>query len=81
MLNTPAPALQLPLSHPVLGRELLIATPALIEAVHRASKKVHVWTIDDSETMARLVDAGVDGIFTDRIDLLKDVLLERGLWT
>ncbi len=81
VLNTPAPALQLPLSHPVLGRELLIATPALIEAVHRASKKVHVWTIDDSETMARLVDAGVDGIFTDRIDLLKDVLLERGLWT
>ncbi len=81
VLNTPAPVLQLPLSHPMLGRELIIVTPALIEAVHRASKKVHVWTVDDSETMTRLVEAGVDGIFTDRIDLLKDVLVEHGLWT
>jgi glycerophosphoryl diester phosphodiesterase len=81
MLNTPAPVLQLPLSYPVLGREVTVLTPALIAAVHGAGKKVHIWTIDDSETMSRLVDAGVDGIFTDRIDSLKDVLVERGLWT
>jgi glycerophosphoryl diester phosphodiesterase len=31
--------------------------------------------------MERLIDIGVDGIFTDRIDTLKDVLVERGLWT
>jgi glycerophosphoryl diester phosphodiesterase len=31
--------------------------------------------------MERLIDAGVDGIFTDRIEVLKEVLLERGLWT
>ena len=81
VLNTPAPVLQLPLSYPVLGRELTVLTPALIAAVHHAHKKVHVWTIDDSETIVRLIDAGVDGIFTDRIDLLKDVLVERGLWS
>ena len=81
MLNTPAPALQIPLSYTVLGRELTVLTPALIAAAHRANKKVHVWTIDDSESMVRLIEAGVDGIFTDRIDLLKDVLVERGLWT
>jgi len=81
VLNTPAPALQIPLSYPVLGRKLTVLTPALIAAVHRANKKVHIWTIDDSEIMMRLIDAGADGIFTDRIDLLKDVLVERGLWT
>jgi glycerophosphoryl diester phosphodiesterase len=27
-----------------------------------------------------LIDVGVDGIFTDRIDTLKDVLQQRGLW-
>jgi glycerophosphoryl diester phosphodiesterase len=31
--------------------------------------------------MERLIDTGVDGIFTDRIDTLKDVLIRRGLWT
>jgi glycerophosphoryl diester phosphodiesterase len=31
--------------------------------------------------MERLIDTGVDGIFTDRIDTLKEVLVGRGLWT
>jgi glycerophosphoryl diester phosphodiesterase len=63
------------------GRQLTVLTPALLEAAHRAGKKVQIWTVDDSETMERLIDTGVDGIFTDRIDTLKDVLIRRGLWT
>ena len=78
-LNTPAPVLQIPLSISVVGRKLSVLTPALIEAAHRAGK-VHIWTVDDSEIMERLIDAGVDGIFTDRVDTLKDVLVRRGLW-
>jgi glycerophosphoryl diester phosphodiesterase len=31
--------------------------------------------------MERLIDLGVDGIFTDRIDTLKIVLEQRGLWS
>ena len=31
--------------------------------------------------LRELIDAGVDGIFTDRIDTLKDVLIRRELWT
>jgi len=68
------------MSLPIQGRRLTVLTPALIEAVHRAGKKVQIWTVDDSETMERLIDTGVDGIFTDRIDTLKEVLVNRGLW-
>jgi glycerophosphoryl diester phosphodiesterase len=79
-LNTSAPVLQIPMSLPIQGRRLTVLTPALIQAVHRAGKKVQIWTVDDSETMERLLDTGVDGIFTDRIDTLKEVLVKRGLW-
>jgi glycerophosphoryl diester phosphodiesterase len=81
LLNTPAPALQMPRDSLVLGRSRRVLTPALVKAVHRAGKQVHVWTIDDAVVMEELIDAGVDGIFTDRIDTLKAVLEQRGLWT
>jgi glycerophosphoryl diester phosphodiesterase len=42
--------------------------------------QVHVWTIDDADEMRRLLDIGVDGIMTDRLAVLKDVLAERGQW-
>jgi glycerophosphoryl diester phosphodiesterase len=80
-LDTPAPVLQMPISVPILGGELTVLTSALVDAAHRVGKKVQIWTVDDSETMERLIDAGVDGIFTDRVDTLKDVLIRRGLWT
>jgi glycerophosphoryl diester phosphodiesterase len=41
---------------------------------------VHVWTIDDEGEMRDLLDRGVDGLFTDRTDILKAVLVERGQW-
>jgi glycerophosphoryl diester phosphodiesterase len=41
---------------------------------------VHVWTIDDRDEIEEMLDLGVDGIFTDRTDVLRDVLVERGLW-
>ena len=41
---------------------------------------MHVWTVDDPEEMRDLLDRGVDGLFTDRTDLLKQVLVERGQW-
>ena len=79
-LNTAAPALQIPAAVRVRGRLTPVLTPELLRAAHRCGKQVHIWTVDDSETMVRLIDSGVDGIFTDRIDTLKTVLTERGLW-
>lgn len=69
-------ALQIPYRH---GR-LTVASKWLIRKAHRAGKQVHVWTIDDPAEMNALIDAGVDGLMTDRTDILKAVLVARGLW-
>ncbi|WP_375424972.1 glycerophosphodiester phosphodiesterase family protein [uncultured Friedmanniella sp.] len=81
VLQSPAPALQIPVRHRFRGRTVTLVTPRLIADVHRAGKQVHVWTVDDRAEIERLLDLGVDGIFADRIDTLKDVLVERGRWT
>lgn len=59
---------------------LTVASRGLVRRAHAAGRPVHVWTIDDPDEMRRLLDRGVDGIFTDRTDVLKDVLTERGDW-
>lgn len=59
---------------------LTIVTPGLVRRAHAAGRHVHVWTIDDAAEMRELLDRGVDGLFTDRTDILKDVLIERGQW-
>lgn len=59
---------------------LTVVTPGFVRRAHAAGLQVHVWTIDDAAEMRELLDRGVDGIFTDRTDILRDVLIERGLW-
>jgi glycerophosphoryl diester phosphodiesterase len=55
-------------------------SPRAVEAFHAAGVEVHAWTINDVESMERLLDAGVDGIMTDRPDVLRAVLDARRLW-
>jgi len=54
-----------------------VATARFVKSVHAAGGQVHVWTINDEETMHRLLDRGVDGIVSDRPDLLDHVLEGR----
>lgn len=51
-----------------------------VAAAHRHGLQVHVWTVDETAEMDRLLDLGVDGIMTDRPGVLKDVLERRGQW-
>lgn len=69
-------ALQVPVSY---GR-FRVVTRGYVLRAHALGLMVHVWTINDPAEMRRLLDLGVDGIVTDRADLLKQVLLERGEW-
>lgn len=57
-----------------------VVTRGLIDSVHDRRKQVHVWTVNDTVSMHRLLDLGVDGLITDRADLLKVVLQQRGQW-
>ena len=59
---------------------LPVVTAGTVAAAHAAGAFVHVWTVNDAADMARLLDLGVDGIVSDRADVLRDVLLGRGLW-
>jgi len=50
-----------------------VAHPRLIEAAHARGLAVQVWTINDPDDMAALIELGVDGIITDRIDVMAGV--------
>ena len=57
-----------------------LVTKRTVRAYHRMGLAVHVWTINNPRQMRRLLDRGVDGIMTDRPDVLRDVFLEREIW-
>ncbi len=52
----------------------------LVRTAHARELQVHVWTVNEPERMAALLDLGVDGIMTDHIETLRTVLSERGAW-
>ncbi|MCG8149900.1 glycerophosphodiester phosphodiesterase [Pimelobacter simplex] len=58
----------------------VVTTPGFVRRAHAAGHQVHVWTIDEPGEMDTLLDRGADGLFTDRTDVLKDVLQRRGQW-
>ncbi|HLK73404.1 MAG TPA: glycerophosphodiester phosphodiesterase [Streptosporangiaceae bacterium] len=57
-----------------------VATAAFLRRAHALGLDVHVWTINERAEMIRLLDLGADGIMTDDIETLRDVLIERGQW-
>jgi glycerophosphoryl diester phosphodiesterase len=54
-------------------------TPELIKEAHDLDLRVVVWTVNKPEDIARLIDMGVDGIISDRPDVLRKVAGDKGI--
>lgn len=61
------------------GEDVVIVDDRFVEAAHRIGAAVHVWTVNDTESMERLVSLGVDGIISDVPSELMHVLNDRGV--
>jgi glycerophosphoryl diester phosphodiesterase len=56
---------------------LRLVTARTVSVLHRTGVEVHVWTVNEPEQMTRLLDLGVDGLVTDRCDVLKALVVSR----
>lgn len=75
--TVPGQMVQVPVRH---GWWTLVDRRMLWQA-HRRGLEVHVWTVNDETEMRRLLELGVDGLITDRPDMLRGVLRARDSWT
>ena len=68
--KVPGDCLQVPIYH--YGIKLV--TKRFVKYVQSKGLKIHVWTINDADTMQKLINIGVDGIITDKPKILRDLL-------
>ena len=59
--------------------DLVVVDERFVAAAHESGKAVHVWTVNDTGSMERLLDLGVDGIISDLPTTLCGVLSSRGV--
>ena len=59
---------------PIYQYGIKLVTKRFIRYIHEIKLKIQFWTINDEDTMQKLIDLGVDGIITDRPKALKDLL-------
>lgn len=53
---------------------ITVMTESFVRAAHARNLAVEPWTINDEETMRKFIEWGVDGLITDRPDIMLNVL-------
>lgn len=59
---------------PIVFEGITVVTEDFVNNANANGLAVHVWTIDDADTMCWLLSIGVQGIMTDRPSLLESIL-------
>jgi len=77
--NDPPALRAVALQVPERRGDLVVVDERFVEAAHRHGFAVHVWTINNTQSMERLVDLGVDGIMSDLPTELVSVLGSAGV--
>ena len=75
--KTPASCIQLPTHYFCFP----LVTKKILKYAHNLKYKLHIWTINDEKEMIKYIEMGVDGIMTDECDILKSILIKKGIWT
>ncbi|WP_168583206.1 glycerophosphodiester phosphodiesterase family protein [Gephyromycinifex aptenodytis] len=65
---------------PVKLGSVPIFAERIVQMAHDLGIRIVTWTVDEAERMHQLLDAGVDAVISDRPDVLREVMLERGQW-
>ena len=60
-----------------INPERSLASPELVDSAHGEGLSVYVYTVDDPEEMHRLLDLGVDGLFTNYPGRMRTLLASR----
>lgn len=69
-----------PERHPEGWYGLPVGDTRLLEVAAELGAAVHVWTVNDQARMRALVAAGVQGIVTDELSVLRETLVEADRW-
>lgn len=62
----------------ILAPEHLLVDEEYVKEYHKLGYKIYPWTVNDPNEMRKLIQVGVDGIITDKPDLLAQILKEFG---
>ena len=63
---------------PTESSGIKLSSKRVVNSAHRRNMGMYYWTINNKETMRMLIEAGADGLITDRPDLMQEVLFEMG---
>ena len=58
----------------IYGIESTFVTKGLINDIHNKGKQIFVWTVNDQDTMSKMIDLNVDSIITDDPFLVNDTI-------